>query len=79
MGKTSNHRQVFQPKYCWVGEQQKVCYDTQQLAAMSARLIEYEQGLKPLSLSVYKCDYGDHWHLASQKSKKGRRSNKPRT
>lgn len=61
-----NKIRELEPKKCWVGEGQKVCYEDQATAEGSARLVEAEHGLKPNSLLVYKCEYGEHWHLASQ-------------
>ena len=57
----------FEPKKCWVGESQKICYDTYDEAVMAARVAEYEHGA--LELSVYKCEYGEHWHLTTGESK----------
>ena len=51
----------YEPKKCWVGEVQKICYDTREEAEVAARVAEYEHGI--LGLAVYKCEYGDHWHL----------------
>ena len=55
----------YEPKKCWVGEVQKICYETQEEAEMAARVAEYDHKIK--NLTVYKCEYGDHWHLASGK------------
>ena len=52
---------VYEPKKCWVGEEQKICYGSREEAEMAARVVEYEY--KILRLSVYKCEYGEHWHL----------------
>jgi hypothetical protein len=52
------------PKKCWVGEQEKVCYGDRVEAEMASRLVEREHGLKNGALSVYKCEYGEHWHLS---------------
>lgn len=46
-----------------MGETQKICYDTKEEAELAARVAEYDHGLK--NLAVYKCEYGDHWHLSS--------------
>ncbi len=59
----------YEPEKCWVGETHKICYPDEETAEMSARLTEAEHGLKPNSLSVYKCEYGDHWHLAHNQKK----------
>lgn len=54
------------PEMCWVGEQQKVCYPTQEEAEGAARLVEHEHGLPVGTLSVYYCEYGNHWHLSGR-------------
>lgn len=53
-----------EPKKCWVGEQQKTCYATREEAEMAALVAEHDYGAP--HLSVYKCEYGDHWHLSSR-------------
>ena len=55
----------FEPTRCWVGDEQKICYDTREEAEVAAKVAEYEHGAK--GLSVYKCEYGDHWHLTTNK------------
>jgi len=52
-----------EPEKCWVNESQKVCYGSKEEAEGAARLAEFEHGLKPNTLGVYHCEYGDHWHL----------------
>ncbi len=59
--------QPFEPEKCWVNDKHKVCYPDQETAEQSARLVEFEHGLEANSLSVYKCEYGNHWHLANKK------------
>ncbi len=54
----------FEPEKCWVGDQQKVCYKTREEAEMMAKSAEYEHGAP--KLSVYKCEFGDHFHLSSR-------------
>ena len=54
---------AYEPKKCWVGESQKICYDTREEAEVAARCAEYEHGAP--ELAVYKCEYGDHWHLTT--------------
>lgn len=49
-------------KKCWVGETEKIIYDTREEAEVAAKVAEYDHGGK---LGVYKCEYGDHWHLTS--------------
>lgn len=50
-------------KMCWVGEQQKVCYDSKEEAEVAALVAQHDYGAP--KLEVYKCEYGDHWHLSS--------------
>ena len=52
-----------EPKRCWVGEQPKICYDTKWEAEAAALVAQHDYGA-PL-LSVYRCPYGDHYHLSS--------------
>lgn len=59
--------QPYEPKKCWVGETHKVCYPDLETAEMSARLSESEHGLPANSLTAYRCEYGEHWHLAHRK------------
>ncbi|MDO4759539.1 MAG: hypothetical protein Q4A30_02025 [Candidatus Saccharibacteria bacterium] len=54
----------YTPRRCWVGEGQKICYATKEEAEVAARVAEYEHGLK--NMTVYKCEYGEHWHLSSK-------------
>ena len=54
----------YEPKKCWVGEEQKICYDSFEEAEMAARVAEYEHGIS--GLSVYKCEYGEHFHLTGK-------------
>lgn len=56
------------PKKCWVGEHQKVCYVTREEAEVAALVAQYDHGAP--QLSVYKCEYGDHWHLSSHRQTK---------
>lgn len=69
----STTRQVnfgqYNPKLCWVGDKQKICYDSEEDAEDAARLSEYQHGLPPHTLHAYKCDMGDHWHIANKKKK----------
>ena len=57
----------YEPKKCWVGDKHKICYDSRDDAVDAARLVEYEHGLAVKSLYAYKCEYGNHWHLANKK------------
>jgi len=59
----------YEPKKCWVGEQQKVIYDDPLEAEGWAKVVESEYGLPAGSLTTYKCEYGEHWHLASSDPK----------
>lgn len=52
------------PQKCWVGEQQKICYATREEAEVAARVAEHDHNIA--HLSVYRCEYGDHWHLSSR-------------
>ncbi len=63
MSKRLNPNVIFEPKRCWVGESHKICYDTQEEAEVAARVAEHDHGAP--HLSVYKCEFGDHWHLSS--------------
>ena len=53
----------YEPKKCWVGEGQKICFNTIEEAEMAARVAEYDHGIS--GLSVYKCEYGNHYHLTT--------------
>ena len=55
--------QPYEPKRCWVGDTHKIIYDTKEEAELAAKVAEYDHNLK--DLKVYKCDYGDHYHLSS--------------
>lgn len=48
---------------CWVGDQQKVIYATREEAEAAALVAQHDYGAP--DLSVYHCEYGDHWHLSS--------------
>ena len=52
------------PQKCWVGEQQKICYASRAEAEAAALVAQHDYGTP--KLSVYKCEYGDHWHLSSR-------------
>ncbi|MBR2725922.1 hypothetical protein IKE87_01490 [Candidatus Saccharibacteria bacterium] len=53
----------YEPERCWVGEQHKIVYATKEEAEAAARVAEYDHHIS--GLTVYKCEYGDHWHIAS--------------
>ena len=59
--------QIYEPKKCWVGEAQKICYATREEAEVAAKVAEYDHKIS--GLSVYKCEYGDHWHLTGGTSR----------
>ena len=52
----------YSPKHCWVGDTKKICYNTREEAEVAAKIAEHDYGIR---LTIYKCEYGDHWHLAS--------------
>lgn len=57
--------QAYEPKKCWVGDTQKICYGTREEAEVAAKVAQYDYNAPPLS--VYHCEYGNHWHLSSSK------------
>ena len=64
MSKNSNlNLGSYSPPRCWVGESQKIIYATREEAEAAARVAEYDHGAP--RLGVYKCPYGDHYHLTS--------------
>lgn len=56
------------PPRCWVGNQQKNCYATREEAEAAALVAQHDYGAP--SLSVYKCEYGSHWHLSSERRRR---------
>ncbi len=64
MGKAMKNLRAFEPKKCWVGETQKICYASREEAEVAAKVAQFDHGAP--ELSVYKCEYGDHWHLSSR-------------
>ena len=54
----------YEPEKCWVGDTQKICYKTREEAEVAAEVAQYDHGAP--KLSVYKCEFGEHWHLASE-------------
>ena len=58
---------IYKPKKCWVGDEEKVCYVSEEEATGVARMQEIKYNLPKHSLTIYKCEYGDHWHLANKK------------
>ncbi|MBR2997371.1 hypothetical protein IKF33_03010 [Candidatus Saccharibacteria bacterium] len=57
---------LYNPPKCWVGDSQKISYPTREEAEIAAKVAEYDHHVK---LDVYKCEYGDHWHLTGNKHK----------
>lgn len=55
---------AYEPERCWVGDTHKICYKTKEEAEVAALVAAYDHNLGE-PLSVYKCEYGDHWHLSS--------------
>lgn len=60
-----NNLGPYGPPKCWVGDAQKICYKTREEAEVAARLAEVDYGVQ--NLQVYKCEFGDHWHLSSRR------------
>ena len=60
-----NKLTAFEPERCWVGESHKIAYKTREEAEMAARVAEYDHNILG-RLSVYKCEFGEHWHLSSK-------------
>ena len=58
-----NPNQAYNPPRCWVGESHKIIYDTREEAELAAEVAQYDHNSGPLS--VYKCEYGNHYHLSS--------------
>lgn len=60
---TKQH-QPYMPEKCWVGDQQKNSYPTREAAEAAALIAQHDYHAP--RLSVYKCEYGNHWHLSSK-------------
>lgn len=58
-----NPNQTYDPPRCWVGESHKIIYDTREEAELAAKVAQYDHDSD--SLAVYKCEYGNHYHLSS--------------
>ena len=58
-----NPNQTYNPPRCWVGENHKIINNTREEAELAAKVAQYDHNAGPLS--VYKCEYGDHYHLSS--------------
>ena len=52
------------PEKCWVGDSQKICYKTREEAEVAAMVAARDYHAP--ALSVYRCEYGDHYHLSSR-------------
>lgn len=63
----------FEPKKCWVGEQQKIIYDSREEAEAAAWVAQFDYGGE--KLYAYKCEYGEHWHLTGKKVKINQQKN----
>ena len=61
MSKNFRSSQKYEPPRCWVGDTHKIAYATREEAEAAAKVAEYDHHTGPLG--VYKCEYGDHWHL----------------
>lgn len=55
----------YEPKRCWVGDVQKICYYTLEEAEVAAKVAEVDHGSR--GLVAYKCEYGAHFHIASER------------
>ena len=52
-----------EPERCWVGDVQKICYASREEAEVAAQIAAHDY--QAPKLTVYHCEYGDHWHLSS--------------
>lgn len=55
----------YNPEKCWVGDQHKICYASKEEAETAALVAQHDYGAP--ELGVYKCEYGNHWHLSSRR------------
>lgn len=55
---------IYEPEKCWVGDVQKIIYHSREEAELAAKVAEYDH--HTTGLGVYKCEYGDHWHITSR-------------
>ncbi|MBQ3445722.1 hypothetical protein IJG29_03300 [Candidatus Saccharibacteria bacterium] len=60
-----NLSQQYEPERCWVGDAHKICYATKEEAELAASVAKYDHHMTT-NLGVYKCEYGDHWHLTAK-------------
>ncbi|MBR2725130.1 hypothetical protein IKF28_01670 [Candidatus Saccharibacteria bacterium] len=61
--KRLNPAHTYQPKRCWVGDTQKIIYDSLEEAELAAKVAEHDHHSS--KLKAYKCPYADHYHLTS--------------
>lgn len=59
-----NPNQTYEPRRCWVGDTNKIIYDTLEEAELAAQVAAYDHNLKS-ELKAYKCPYANHYHLSS--------------
>lgn len=57
---------TYEPPRCWVGDHQKIAYQTEEEAKTAALVAQHDYGTK---FDIYKCEYGNHWHLTSTNAK----------
>ncbi|MBQ9018547.1 hypothetical protein IJ117_02235 [Candidatus Saccharibacteria bacterium] len=57
--------EIYEPERCWVGDTHKICYASKEEAELAASVAEYDHHMSS-KLGVYKCEYGDHWHLTAR-------------
>ena len=61
-----NQNQFYEPERCWVGDTHKIIYATEEEAELAAKVAQYDHQMTT-KLGVYKCEYGDHWHLTARR------------
>ena len=64
--KHQNTNLHYEPERCWVGDAHKICFKTREEAELAASVAAYDHHMAS-NLAVYKCEYGDHWHLTAAK------------
>ena len=52
MRKSNYNSGAYQPKLCWVGETQKICYDSKEEAEVAAKVAQYDHGGPDLSVYI---------------------------
>ncbi|MBR3386138.1 hypothetical protein IKG68_01010 [Candidatus Saccharibacteria bacterium] len=60
-----NQNSHYEPERCWVGDSHKICYATKEEAELAASVAIYDHRITT-GLGVYKCEYGNHWHLTAK-------------